>query len=429
MKILYLCFDSGIDLSGVKGASIHVRSFVRALTELGHRVAVVGTNVSSPESFESLTGATVIRAPLLPPSRALLKTLKARKFLVPGLSSGRDLVRAFHTTEFFRVAEEYAGRLMPSFIYERYSLWGTAGQRLARIHSIPLVLEVNSPLAYEEQKYRGWSVLRSLSRWVERRTWRRADLLVAVSQALCSHFEEAGVKRGKVEILPNAVDATRFRPEVDDAPLRSRLKPDGRFVVGFVGSFKAWHGVGFLLEAFTRLRDEDTSYHLLLVGDGPMRADLEAETHRLGLQEAVTLVGNVPHEEVPRYLALMDVAVAPYPVVEDFYFSPLKLFEYMAGSRAVVASRIGQVADIIADGLTGLLYEPGNREALIACIRRLRADESLRRELGQNARMACSMNTWKQNAERVVGWVEPLLHHAATRSLHETRLANGALNQ
>src|SRR5260370_17089328 len=227
MKILYLCFDPGIDLSGVKGASIHVRSFVRALTELGHEVAVVGTKVSSPESFEILTGVTVLRAPLSPRSRALLRTLKARRFLALGLSSGRDLVRAFHNTEFFRIAEECTGRLMPSFIYERYSLWGTAGQRLARNHSIPLVLEVNSPLAYEEQKYRGVSVLRSVSRWVERRTWRGADLLVAVSQAMRSHFKEAGVNQKKAEILPNPVDTTSIRREVDDAPLRCRFKPDG----------------------------------------------------------------------------------------------------------------------------------------------------------------------------------------------------------
>ena len=430
MKILYLCFDPGIDLSGVKkGASIHVRSFVRALTELGHEVTVVGTNVSSPESFESLTGAAVLRAPLSPRSRAFLKALKARRLLTPGVSSGRDLIRAYHNNEFFRVAKEAAGRLLPSFIYERYSLWGTAGQRLARNHSIPLVLEVNSPLSYEEQKYRGWSILCSLGRWVECRTWRRADLLVPVSQALCNHFEEAGVKGRKVEILPNAVDTRLFRSEVNDAALRSRLKPDGRFVVGFVGSFKAWHGIGFLLEAFKRLHDEDASYHLLLVGDGPMRADVEEKARLLGLQEAVTLVGNVPHEEVPQYLALMDVAVAPYPAVEDFYFSPLKLFEYMAGGRAVVASRIGQVAEVIADGLTGLLYEPGNQEALRASIRRLRADESLRRELGQNARMASSKNTWQQNAQRVVHWVEPLLQHAGVRTVRDTRFANGSLNR
>jgi glycosyltransferase involved in cell wall biosynthesis len=213
----------------------------------------------------------------------------------------------------------------------------------------------------------------------------------------------------KVRILPNAVDTSLFRAGLVDGLLRSQLNLDRRFVVGFVGSFKVWHGVDFLFKAFARLRAEDAAYHLLLVGDGPMRAALEEETRRLGLQEAVTLVGSVPHEEVPRYLALMDVAVAPYPALEDFYFSPLKLYEYMAGSRAVVASRIGQVAEVVADGLTGLLYEPDDREALIGCIRRLRADLNLRRELGQNARMACSKNTWRQNAERVVGWVEPLL--------------------
>jgi glycosyltransferase involved in cell wall biosynthesis len=189
------------------------------------------------------------------------------------------------------------------------------------------------------------------------------------------------------------------------------LKLDGRFVVGFVGSFKAWHGVDFLLKAFVRLYVEDGSFHLLLVGDGPMRAALEEETRRLGLQEAVTFVGSVPHEEVPQYLAVMDVAVAPYPALEDFYFSPLKLYEYMASSRAIVASRIGQVAEVVADGLTGLLYKAGDSEGFIQCIRQLRSDESLRRELGKNARIACSKNTWSRNAARVVGWVEPLLDH------------------
>ena len=428
MKILYLCFDSGIDLSGVKGASIHVRSLVQALTQLGHEVIVVGTQVSSPESFEALTGARVLRAPLSPRSRALLAALKARRFLAPGLSTARDLIRVFHNVEFFRVAEKCVSRRLPNFIYERHSLWGTAGKRLARGHSIPLVLEVNSPLAYEERKYRGGSVLRPLARCVERRAWRGADLIVAVSQALSNHFEDAGVQLGKVQILSNAVDTQLFSPEANDVSLRSGLQLDGRFVIGFVGSFKAWHGVGFLLEAFRQLRGENTSYHLLLVGDGPVRRALEQEARRLSLQETVTFVGNVPHEEVPRHLALMDVAVAPFPAAEDFYFSPLKLFEYMAGSRAIVASRIGQVAEVIADGRTGLLYEPGNLDALIACIRRLRGDENLRRKLGQNARIACSAHTWRRNAERVVQWVEPLLQHSARQSLRTARLVNGALD-
>jgi glycosyltransferase involved in cell wall biosynthesis len=414
MKILYLCSDHGIDLTGLKGASIHVRSFVRALTELGHEVTAISTKVSSPESFKAATGAAVLQAPLTPGNQAVLRAIKAgNQFLGRGRSRGRGVVRAIHNIEFFKVADECASWWVPNFIYERYSLWGTAGQRLARKYAVPLVLEVNSPLAYEEQKYRGGSAFPSLAWWAERRIWRRADLLVAVSQAFHSHFEEAGVEPEKVRILPNAVDSDLFRAELADGSLRSRLNLDGRFVVGFVGSFKAWHGVDFLLKAFARLREEDAAYHLLLVGDGPMRAVLEEETRRLGLHEAVTLVGNVPHEEVPRYLALMDVTVAPYPALEHFYCSPLKLYEYMAGGRAVVASRIGQVAEVVADGLAGLLYEPGDQEGLVGCIRRLRADKNLRRKLGQSARMACLKNTWRQNAERVVGWVEPLLQHKA----------------
>jgi glycosyltransferase involved in cell wall biosynthesis len=407
MKILYLCADHGVDLSGVKGASIHVRSFVRALAGLGHEVTAVGTKVSSPESFEAETRASVIRAPLAPWNRTLYRTIKAGNRLLGYTSGrGRDLIRAFHNSEFFRVANECTGRSSPSFLYERYSLWGTVGERLARKYSIPLVLEVNSPLTYEEQKYRDGSVFPTLARRAERRIWQSADLLIAVSQTLRRHLEDAGVAPGKIRILPNAVDPGLFRADQDGTSLRGRFKLGGQFVVGFVGSFKAWHGVDLLLKAFARLRREDASYHLLLVGDGPMRAALEDETRQSGLQHAVTLVGSVPHEEVPSYLRAMDVAVAPYPPLKDFYYSPLKLYEYMAASRAIVASKIGQVGEVLADGLTGLLYEPGDGEGLLACIRRLRNNEKFRGELGKNARIACSRNTWTENAAQVLHWVE-----------------------
>ena len=412
MKILYLCADQGVDLSGVKGASIHVRSFGKALAGLGHEVTVVGTKVSSPESFQAATHVAVIHAPLAPWNKRLNRAIKAGSELLGyGPGRGRDLIRAFHNSEFFRVADDCARRLSPSFLYERYSLCATAGERLARKYSIPLVLEVNSPLTYEEQKYRDGSVFSSLARRAERRIWQRADLLVAVSEALRSHFEEAGVASKKIRILPNAVEPGLFRADQDGASVRGRLKLEGQFVIGFLGSFKAWHGVELLLRAFARLRAEDASSHLLLVGDGPMRPALEEEARRAGLEHAVTLVGSVPHEEVPSYLHAMDVAVAPYPPLKDFYYSPLKLYEYMAAGRAIVASRIGQVGEVLSDGITGMLCEPGDAQALIGCIRRLQHNEGLRNELGRNARMACAKNTWRQSAEQVIAWVEPLLRH------------------
>ena len=410
MRILYLCSDHGVDFSGVKGASIHVRSFVQALTALGHEVMVIGTKVSSPESFQAVTHATVVRAPLASWNRKLLRAMKAgNRLLGRSVSRGSDVIRALHNSEFCKVVDQFATQLSPSFIYERYSLWGTVGCRLAKKWSIPLVLEVNSPLAYEEQYYRDGVAFPTLARRAEGHIWRTADLLIAVSQAFYSHFEEARVAREKVRILPNAVDTSLFRGEACDGSLRSGMNLEGRFVVGFVGSFKAWHGVEFLFKAFARLRREDPLYHLLLVGDGPIRAALEDETRRLGLQGTVTFVGSVSHEDVPRYVAVMDVAVAPYPPLVDFYYSPLKLYEYMAAGRAIVASKIGQVGEAVADGVTGLLYEPNDLEGLLHCLRRLRSDDQLKTDLGRNARTACCKNTWSESATRVLSWVDPLL--------------------
>ncbi len=410
MRILYLCSDHGVDLSGVKGASIHVRSFVQALTSLGHHVTVIGTKVNSPESFEAITHATVIGAPLAKWNRKLLKEMKeVNVSLGRGSGRGRDVIRASHNSEFFEVGDQVITRLSPSLIYERYSLWGIAGGRLAEKWSIPYVLEVNSPLVYEEQHFRDGVAFPALAQWAEGRIWCRADLVVGVSEAFRSHFEKAGVAPQKVRILPNGVNTRLFRADADAGSIRRRLNLDGRFVVGFVGSFKAWHGVDFLFKAFNRLHREDDSCHLLFIGDGPLRITLEDETRRLGLEGAVTFVGSVTHEDVPRYLAAMDVAVAPYPALEDFYYSPLKLYEYMAAGRAVVASKIGQVGETVTDGLTGLLYQPNDVEGLLRCLRRLRSNEEFKQELGRNARMACSKNTWSESAARVLSWVDPLL--------------------
>ena len=416
MRILYLCSDHGVDLSGVKGASIHVQSFVQALTALGHEVLVIGTKVSSPESFHAVTHATAWQAPLAWWNRKLRKGMIAgNRFLGRSPGRGRDVIRALHNFEFLKVVGRLATQFSPNFIYERYSLWGIAGGRLARRRSIPLVLEVNSPLAYEERYYRDGVAFPTMARRAEHQIWCRADLLIAVSQGFYSHFEEAGVARERVRILPNAVDTSLFGIDADDASLRRHLNLDGRFVVGFVGSFKAWHGVDFLFKAFARLCGEDPSYHLLLVGDGPMRAALEDETRRLRLQRAVTFVGSVAHEDVPRYLGLMDVAVAPYPSLQDFYYSPLKLYEYMAAGRAIVASKIGQVGEAVADKHTGLLYEPNDMEGLLHCLRRLRSDKQLKRDLGKNARFACCKNTWSESAARVLSWVGPLLAESKSR--------------
>jgi glycosyltransferase involved in cell wall biosynthesis len=406
MKILYLCNDPGIHLTEQSGGAIHIRSLVGALRELGHEVTVVACSPKSKDAFAVPFPAAFCPAPLAGWNRVLASVLRAGN-RARGRTPRRnpDAVRALHNVTFYKAAGRAADQLNPDFIYERYSLWATAGLWLARKRSIPLVLEVNAPLAYEQQHYRSGVTCPPLAHWVEDRIWRKADSVITVSETLGRQLREAGVKPDRICVLPNAVNTRLFRMGLDGTPVRQHLGLDGRFTVGFVGTFKRWHGVDLLLAAFRDLHRADPSTHLLLVGDGPLRPQFEKEVREAGLLQAVTFTGAVRHQDIPNYVAAMDVAIAPYPASDGFYYSPLKIFEYMAAGRAVVASRVGQVAEVIVDGVTGLLFEAGDTESLVNCIRRLQRDAVLRKELGRKASVVCSTRTWTENAARVIDLV------------------------
>lgn len=405
MRVLYLCSDPGISLSANGGGSIHIREFVRALAGLGNEVTVVGAAGSEGKHHEQRLGPS-IRVADAPPAawnRALGGLLRGVTRLLG--HKGRkhpDFVRFLHNFTFAGKAARCAGEGGPDFIYERYSLWGLAGLWLAKCFHAPLVLEVNAPLVDEQLRYRKLA-FPGLARRLEHFVWRRADRVVAVSDAVRLHIQRAGVPAGRIIVLPNGVDPDVFHPLADGQRVRELLGLEGRFIIGLSGTFKLWHGTDLLLAAFEDVHQADQTSHLLLAGDGPVRAKLEQEVRAKGLCDAVTFTGGVPHTEMPEYLAAMDVAVAPYPKLDDFYFSPLKLYEYMAAGRAIVASRAGQVAEILTNGVNALLYEPGEKRGLVECILRLRRDENLRRTLGEEARLASLNFTWSNNAARVVG--------------------------
>src|SRR5438105_7478899 len=417
MNILYLCNDPGIDVAGKSGAAIHIRSFARALADLGHKVAIVACSLPScKQVLEDNLHATICPAPLARWNRALVRVLStANRALGRTPRRNPDVVRVLHNLTFFGAAMRAAEQLNPDFIYERYSLWAVAGLCVAKKRSIPLVLEVNAPLAYEQQHYRAGVTCPPLAHWVEHRIWRKAHLLIAVSESLRSQLQRAGVQPELIQVLPNAVNTGLFHKDLEGSMVRERFDLVGRFVIGFVGTFKRWHGVDLLLAAFQDLHRIDPSTHLLLVGDGPLRPQFEEEVRNAGLTPAVTFAGGVAHEDVPQHLAAMGVAIAPYPALDNFYYSPLKLFEYMAAGRPVVASRVGQVAEVVVDGVTGLLFEPSDRASLVSCIRRFQDNPALRNELGRNANAACSARTWGQNAAQVVARVEPLINRNRAR--------------
>lgn len=416
MKILYLCFDPSIDLAAEVGGAVHVRGMIRALGNLGHDITALGSCVSRPEWMERQTAARVISCGISRLNRSLGRAIrKGNKVVRQPPRRFPDAVRLLHNAAFFHRAAKLMRRLSPDFIYERYSLWGITGLSLAKRYRVPLALEVNAPLVYEQEHYRQKLTWPRLAHWMERCVWRCADPVIVVSEPLRNHLiKEAGVAPERIRVLPNAVDAKWFAPANNATPINS--EKDEKFVLGFVGGFKAWHGADFLLSVFEDFHRLEPSSRLLLIGDGPLKSSLEERTRKVGLEKAVTFTGIIPHEEIRDYLATMDVALASYPALENFYYSPLKLFEYMAAGRAVVASSAGQVAQIIRHRVNGLLYEPGDRAGFLKCLCELRKDPVLREELGRNARKASEDFTWERNAARVIEWVRPKVLRGSLRA-------------
>jgi glycosyltransferase involved in cell wall biosynthesis len=292
----------------------------------------------------------------------------------------------------------------PDVIYERYSLFAYGGIELARRLGIPHVLEVNAPLTHEAATYREL-ILRRTAEALEREILVRTDALVVVSSALARYAEDLGVARQRITVLPNGVDPERFSPAVCGEELRSRYRLDGRDVLGFVGTLKPWHDLETLAGALELLVARGRSVHLLVVGDGPGASRLQALNADL-----VTCAGAVNHDEVPKYMAAMDVVVVPYGTDAESYFSPLKLFEAMAMGKPVVGARLGEVAETLVDGETGLLYEPGRAGDLADKIAKILDTPTRGGELGQSARRAVlATHTWEHNARRTAAIAHTLV--------------------
>ena len=292
----------------------------------------------------------------------------------------------------------------PDFIYERASLYTVAGVCLARELEVPLLVELNAPLALEQSTYRA-PRLGELAAEAERWTLRGADAVLVVSAALRDHAASLGVVPERIHVVPNGVDAALFRPGPPDPELRARWELGNGPILGFVGGLRPWHGVDALPRLLDRLARRYPELRLVIAGEGPRRSELERELRERGLMRSVRFTGSVPHEEVAGLIRQFDVALAPYPALQHpFYFSPLKLFEYMACGVPVVAADVGQIGEVVRQGETGLLYPPDDLDALTAACDRLLREPSLRRRLGQAAAAEIhGRYTWDQNAARVTG--------------------------
>ncbi len=380
MNILYLCADWGIPVRGHKGASVHVREVVNTFDRLGHRVALAFAS-----GGEGNPDPSAIMIDMTPD---VSNHDRAREVELRGIELDPDdkpLRREVEKLAYDRrLATKLRSKLdaigfAPDIVYERFSLFHEAGAALARALEVPHFLEVNAPLLEEQESHRGLRL-----------------------KSLAQYAEGEGVPDGRVTCLPNGVDTRRFAPGVDPNPTRARYGLGEHPVIGFVGSLKPWHGLDFLFDAMDALITLDETCRMVIVGDGPGSDYARFRAAEPHLASRIVLTGKVPYDEIPAHLAAMSLTVAPYVAQDGFYFSPLKVVESLAAGRPVVAPRIGQLSDLIEDGVTGLLYPPGDLAAFTACLHRLLANPAERNRMAVNAR---------QQAERTLSW-ESVVHRA-----------------
>lgn len=294
------------------------------------------------------------------------------------------------------------------FIWQHHELFQCAGFVARRRFHRPVVLFVDAPIVWEAAKWGvsrpGWG--RALEAVGESPQLRHADIVACVSEDVAASARRLGARPERTIVTPCAVDVERFSPAISGDGIRRRYAIEGRDVVGWIGSFRRFHGVDLLLQALARLtRDARHAGRAapvgLFVGDGLERQQLEAQARSLDVE--VRFTGMIEHADVPTHLRAMDVAVVVNPATAAFHYSPLKLREYMACGLAVVAPDSGQVADVIDSGTTGVLCEAGSIDALHRAIGRLLNDPGERAAIGAAARRVIERTgSWDFQLERVV---------------------------
>ena len=403
INLLYACTDPGIPVDGTKGASIHVRAMCRAFAAEGHSVHIAAARIDAP--------ALVAASPIVLDARSRRLIERASGDRAGALRAQLAARALALSTPAWRAAGIDA-------VYERYSLFGSGGQAVARALGVPHVLEVNAPLTREAARYRALPWPRR-ARAIERDVLTGADAVVAVSTPLAEWLAEVGVDPARILVLPNGVDADAMAAAAPERhAVRARLRLADRRVIGFVGSIRPWHGVGDVLDAFARVAADDPAACLLIVGDGPALPTLEARAVELGLRHRVRFTGSVPHEDVPALLAACDVAVAPYAADAEDYFSPIKLFEYLAAGLPTVAADIPPVRAVVDDGRTARLYPAGDVAAMASALAAVLAAPQAARAMGAAGRAdVIARHTWRHNAQAVLARLARLsIHEGSTEA-------------
>ena len=372
------------------GQFVHIEEMIGALRANGHEVIIVAPPSAETESFGSDAGAVALLKRYLP------------KWFYEIMELGYSLVA-------YRRLAEAVKRHRPDCLYERYNLFLPAGIWVARKYRLPMLLEINAPILEERDRYDGLS-LKRLARWSQAYAWRNADMVLPVTKVLGDIVAGYGVPARRIAVIPNGINPDRFDGGEDVDSAKRALGLEGHLVLGFTGFVRDWHGLDKVITMIAA-DPPDSQRYLLIVGDGPARGALERQARELKVEQRVRFTGVVGRDQVASHVAAFDIALNPAVVA---YASPLKLFEYLALGKAIIAPAQPNIEEILTDGDNAVLFDPADQYGMAGAIERLSGNAALRRQVGANARLTIDAQklTWKANAEQVVKLFGALKQHA-----------------
>ena len=403
--------EAGIKIHEPQAAQIHIYHTMRGLQRAGHKVSLL-----------ALQGRQVLFTPDLQVFKSDERTVSHYgqlgwsgtapfKVFESGIRRLQSELQLPYLALFdsYRMAEAGSINLKGhDLIHERFNLLALGGAWASKKLGIPFVLEVNADLL-EQRRFKGIQergLRRLFAIWATRVCFKTAAHIICISPRLSQHLHTNwNIDESKLTALPCAADVEAFKPNYNSETVRKSLGLTSEPVVMWVGGFYPWHDMSLLLESFALVLRQRPDARLVLVGDGQTRLSVADTVMKAGMGHAVIMTGKIAHSQVPEMLSIADVAVVPStPLTAGLggTGTPLKLFEYMAAGKAVVATALNEAAEVIQDDQDGLLVQPGDVNKFAEATLKLINDPKERGRLGQNARdQAVKQYSWENYTKKL----------------------------
>lgn len=385
MRILYLNYLH--DIQGASfGSAIKPRRILEEMRKMGHEIHIEWM-------AETLHGERI--RDYAEGRKSPLRN-KAGYFL-------REPKSLCHNWGYFKKENALVESFHPELIVGRLEYGIFSFVKTAKKYRLPLVVEVDAPPFYEAVHFHPKCIRNPwLVPSIEGYVTRQANHTIMQSRQLYDYYlSKYHLDPQKVSWTSNGADVEKFTPVKKDTQLLDQYELNGKFIIGFIGSLGSWHGLDHLLRIIETVVNSHPEVVFMIVGAGGTDEKRFQEILKeKNLMHAVRLTGHMEYEKIPAVLNLMDIVLAPYPQFDFFYFSPIKLFEYMAAAKPLLSTNVGQIGEMIQDGKNGIFCDPEDSADVASKISHLMQNDKLRKTIGNNARKTIEQEyTWTHKAK------------------------------